>query len=424
MSSTDYKYLYAKYKNKYLKLKKQIGGSRVFYQPCEINRLTTGLFINDEVAIKLNLFDILQVANGEGQEIMEVPVNSTGQATYCQDPAIFLKLNGIANDNNYAINVLDTLDLSTFNQKIDVPAVSSNDYGGNFITGPESSPANPLGSIFCFSGVSRPLQEAIGTWCMQNLVQLECGFRNGGERHIDECMCFMPYGPRLFKIWIYSIRNITLSEGVQQMLIQCTDEEKLEIERKLNSFAERPDNVVPIQQIRAGNLDGIPPRIKNRLSGRELECIKEIYKPDPRIPYVRDLGAIRANLERERQANIELVSNSIFARPYAETFGNFVFFPLDLEIDFYLDSPINFKITNVPIFNRVWYETETNVKVLFSIGEAIDPEVERILVAERPHIKSMVNPAKLINYYQINTTQYNEDGRVGGNLHCLIKSVL
>ena len=85
---------------------------------------------------------------------------------------------------------------------------------------------------------------------------------------------------------------------------------------------------------------------------------------------------------------------------------------------------LNFKITSIPIFNRVWYETETNVKVLFSIGEAIDPEVERILVAERPHIKSMVNPAKLINYYQINTTQYNEDGRVGGNLHCLIKSVL
>lgn len=41
MLGSNYKHLYAKYKNKYLKLKKQLGGSRIFYQPCEINRLTT-----------------------------------------------------------------------------------------------------------------------------------------------------------------------------------------------------------------------------------------------------------------------------------------------------------------------------------------------------------------------------------------------
>ena len=43
---------------------------------------------------------------------------------------------------------------------------------------------------------------------------------------------------------------------------------------------------------------------------------------------------------------------------------------------------LNCKITNVPIFNRVWFETESNVKVLFSISDTIDTEVERILTGE------------------------------------------
>ncbi len=429
MLSSNYKHLYAKYKSKYLKLKKQLGGSRVFYQPCEINRLTTGLFINNDVKISLRLLEILQVTNAQGQQIIEVPINSNGSARYCQDPAILLKLNGIGNENNYAISVsnnfLNTLDLSSFNQKIDVPATSSNDFGGNFITSPESTQTNPYGSIFCFSGIGEPLLTAFGTWCMQNLVQLQCDFRNQGERHIDECMCFMPYGPGLYKIWIYQIRNITLSTNVQSMMVPCTQQQKIQAVNSLDTLsASRADNVEPVNQIKSGNFNNIPPRIKNRIEPREYECLKQIYNPDPRIAFVSNLQGVWHHLETQRQGNLETIARNIFSKSYAETSDYFVSFPLDLQIDFSLDGSINYKITNVPIFNRVWYETATNVKVLFSVGDAIDPDVQRILTQELPHVKSMDNPAKPISYHFINTSQYNEDGRVGGNLHCLIKSVL
>jgi len=425
MLSSNYKHLYAKYKSKYLKLKKQLGGSREYYQPCEITRLTTELFINKIVMSILNLQAILQTKNEHGHEFMEVPVNSNGSATYCQDPAIFLKKN--SDGYKYAINVLDTLDLSSFN-KIDVRAASSNDYGGNFITSPESTLSSPNGTIFCFSGISGPLQSTIQTYCMQNLVQLECGFRNQGERHIDECMCFMPYGPGAFKIWIYYIRNITLSEGAKLLLDRCSEQEKNEVIQLVNWLEQNyPMHIEHINKIKSGdfNLHELPLPIRNKLTSRHIKCIKEFTsKIDQRIAFISDLQGIWTRLETERQANLEKIARNIYSSSYAETSGNFVSFPLDLELDTNFNGTIDFKITNVPIFNRVWYETATNVKVLFSIGNAIDPEVQGILARETPHVKSIHNLAKPINYHLINTNKYNEDGRVGGNLHCLIKSVL
>ena len=41
-------------------------------------------------------------------------------------------------------------------------------------------------------------------------VELKCSFGTNNNRHIDECMTFMPYGASKYKIWMYIIEDIAL----------------------------------------------------------------------------------------------------------------------------------------------------------------------------------------------------------------------
>ena len=71
----------------------------------------------------------------------------------------------------------------------------------------------------------------------------------------------------------------------------------------------------------------------------------------------------------------------------------------------------------------MWYEIITNVKVLIHVSEYIDDYVNRILFVEIQQIKNMIDDKKSINFFPVNTSAYNNDGRVGDNLHYLIKSI-
>jgi hypothetical protein len=432
MTTTNYKHLYQKYKNKYLNLKELMGGARLFYQPCEINRLTSGLFINNTVFFdpKMKLYEVLSShTDEEGTPQYQVPIITNGGAEYSQDPAIFLKRIRDANNENYAIRIRNDIDFSGFNNVYDSPSYNVNDYGGNFITSPEITAAHPYGTIFCFQGLTDNLKNILESNCAQNLIQLSCSFNNQGDRHIDECMCFMPYGGNGFKVWMYYIRNITYSNQVQQMMSPC-DIEK--VNEKLRFFLTDPSSTEEFSTwanyILNGRIREIPDislrKFMRRFMPFEEACLKKYYLPDERIARVSNLDNLRAELEAERQANIELVAQNVFSNNYNYVMDRFVFFPLDLEIDFDNVGPINYRITNTPIFNRVWYETDSEVKLLFPIREVIDPEVSQIMEAEAPYVASMINPSKPITPYFINTHNYGIKGRVGGNLHCLIKSVL
>jgi hypothetical protein len=95
--------------------------------------------------------------------------------------------------------------------------------GGNFIS-------SPNGTIFYVEG-AYPIfiNELLKSMCC--LVEIKCGFKavNNTFRHIDELMCFMPYGDR-YKVWFYDeldktcfsnlFNKDTIDEKIRQLNIE------------------------------------------------------------------------------------------------------------------------------------------------------------------------------------------------------------
>lgn len=77
------------------------------------------------------------------------------------------------------------------------------DKGGNFI-------ASPCGNfIFYIEGTSEELIQVLKQKTTSTLVPIGCSFKFGEFRHIDELMCFMPYGENQFKVWIYGLSYLS-----------------------------------------------------------------------------------------------------------------------------------------------------------------------------------------------------------------------
>jgi len=333
----DYKNKYLKYRQKYLNLKNQIGGAKELYLPCEILCNVKKTYFENELIVLLWDIDLISSRR------ISVSNNEVHRR-FIQDPIIFLKSK--VSDEDFIIKVKEGFDLSAFrkeNIKI-IPYISGNDYGGNFI----SSPPNHLhkyGSIFCFNQINPELKDYLSVNLDQNVIELKCTFRYNNERHIDECMCFMPYKDK-YKVWIYCIRNIS-----EEILDTCN------------------------------------------------------------IPEIKKI------LEEERQHNLNLISIELFGSNYEFNIDKFVELPIDLNID----KNNNFKIINPPIFNRVWYETDTECRVIFSgpIDKTILPKVN-----EELKLIGSISGTKNFKANVINTLEYhNEVGAAGGNLHCLIKNI-
>jgi hypothetical protein len=106
----DYLKKYITYKNKYLKLKKQLGGANVIYEdaicedyylPCDLTHKTEYLTYTRETIRRLsgiqNIPDSIQIKSGNNP-----------QGGYCQDPYIELY-----NGKNYYDIYIDPVDKST-----------------------------------------------------------------------------------------------------------------------------------------------------------------------------------------------------------------------------------------------------------------------------------------------------------------------
>ena len=141
---------------------------------------------------------------------------------------------------------------------------------------------------------------------------------------------------------------------------------------------------------------------------------------------INEIGNILYN---EQQLNLDIISQKLFNSKYYENdnFKNFVMFPIDLLIT----SNFQCITKTIPIFNRIWYETDKQCVALIPIGDKKDDDIINTYNEEKKYIKSYLNPGIQIEYYLINTQYYNDNGlslisdntfAAGGNLHCLIKN--
>jgi hypothetical protein len=385
---------------------------KFFTLPCEITNITRQLYLNKDIVPLISLYS------------KDISLNINNGAEFCQDPSIFLKLFS----EDYALKFKSGLDLSAFNV-VEIPAQSANDYGGNFISSPSDIMRGLSGSIFYFNNINARLISELKSKVTQNLVELHCSFTFKGERHIDECMCFMPYST-YYKVWIYKIRNITYGKQLNQILTPSCDLKKI-----MNKIAIIANNDINSKRITdAGKIildseSSIEQKISsidiisNRLLPVEIYCLKQELIKDPYIEFLRNPENIKRQLETERQYNLKLIADNLF--PGISDVSNFfVEFPIDLYVDIHgcdASSP-QIKITNIPIFNRLWIELDDRVILLFSSGLIIDKDTNDILTREVDNIASLINEKKPIDVGYINTQYYNDKGTIGGNLHCLIKN--
>ena len=183
----DYLNKYLKYKQKYINLKKLKGGTKDYYLPCEICHCTKRMYIRKIDNISKFNFDDINYILIKGDDL------------FPQDPRIIFK--SYKNDKNYLfakptdelIPYTDIEFLEKLNNSEDYP-----NKGGNYISSPYDK-----NKIFCINNIYFPInQENINFFksrINQELIELECSF----EGHIDEMMCFMPYGIDKYKIWFY-----------------------------------------------------------------------------------------------------------------------------------------------------------------------------------------------------------------------------
>ncbi len=274
------------------------------------------------------------------------------------------------------------------------------------------------------------------------VVSLNCSFKASGVRHIDETMCFMPYGQGEYKVWIYKFRNIvyvdeslyTKSENTKKFLedkkliknwktihTQATsDATDLVEERNKNgppySIFTTPDKV--LLQITWLTLNKYFPCIDNQ------KVIDAIIDKKP-VSYVLSIEEIKEHLEKERLSNLNIISTKLFGGIYLDCSHNFVELPIDLEVTTSGNGDLAYNITNIPIFNRLIIETKDIVKCIFSKGDKVDYEVEAIVAQQQQDIKSYINDDKPFDIQYYNTQRFNDGigiGMTGANLHCLVKN--
>ena len=413
---------YIKYKMKYLSLK---GGSYSKLRlPCEITYNVKILYVPLKNKYKILDLRIIEYAN-----IIDNIL--TGQ--FCQDPVILLKDENnknygiiIKNDEIYKDKPLEDKQLedkyfNIIDHRFKINPDNGNNYGGNFISAPNDS-------VFCFSGLDEQLYNYLNKNLINGLVQLNCSFRFNNERHIDECMCFMPYGSNSFKIWIYRIRNIYNSDNIIQCDVQKINEEIKKYNIDINKYDRDQKNKLyillcssklDIKNIYHELIDGLDDDIKKIFTPNKILDIKknlivnysEIKKiltlPSINVEDIKDL------LEKERQYNLELISSVIFDEPYIEKKDRFVEFPIDLQ-----KTDSGYRIINIPIFNRVCIKKSDKFTFLFSTNGDLDSEVKSIFDEE----KDQMNPDNNYHFINISDSYNTMNGNVGGGLHCLIKN--
>jgi len=172
-----------------------------YYLPCEITHITTHLYSTKFLELNKNLKSFFTITKG------------LGGIGYNQDSYVQLITSGTPKYYNiYNMGLLynsNFIDVSNTEFKYDngvkINILGNNEFeqskGGNFISGPKNGD-NKI-PIFYIDGASAKYLDILRSLEKCILVELKCSFKSSGFRHIDELMCFMPYGNGKFKVWFY-----------------------------------------------------------------------------------------------------------------------------------------------------------------------------------------------------------------------------
>lgn len=242
---------YIKYKNKYLNLLNQKAGSD-FYLPCEITHYTsTAYYSKNNIEIPKHItnsidtisYDYIQdnyiqlynglsyktIVTSEMERFMKplffnpknicnaesctcsyynLDLEKQFTNTFCKDeeiPNIYKKCTPRKSTNiiytRIGNNTFSNDEYIGVEYKINDKniIIREQSKGGNYVSAPNNT-------IFYIDGTHIIIDEILKINKKLNCVELKCNFKsvNNTFRHIDEIMCFMPYGKDKYKIWFYN----------------------------------------------------------------------------------------------------------------------------------------------------------------------------------------------------------------------------
>lgn len=461
------------YSRKYFIEYQTSGSDKDFYLPCDITHYTYKKYYGgktpDKVLEIIGPSDVHSTSTDSNKSIFK------GQG-YFQDPYIQLYngtcwINLIKNSETLVQNSQYLIGdfKRDYNISLLTTSLSEQAKGGNFISSPNNS-------IIYVEGISQEILEKIQNFSQNDLICLKCSFKAGDLfeslnfldldnklfRHVDEIICFMPYGENQFKIWFYDDFKITglnkdnfkylceinrkfdISELVKKTeeLDKLVNEEKtynLLIKQKLKPYESGSiDSLINILEQKEED-EGLSDAEKHQLKCYETklellkEKIKQIKQEPDMISYANEISKIRnlkktididinnikmtfkrpatdveiqeyvSMLNQERLENLELLSNKIFNKPFSECEDNFVFFPYDPA--------------GLSIFNRLWYETAEKTICLFP---NVSQRMKLLIDNEMKKVFSYISGIKAEHEY-IETKYEPKLKTPEGTLHCLIK---
>jgi hypothetical protein len=445
--------LYQKYKNKYLKLKNQLGGAGLnLFLPCDIHNITEKFMIKVDDVDKYytNISNIYEKTNTEYRGTI-----------FIQDPLIIFN----KNDLKYIIQIASNIYNLPGPNEINDSFKSDNEllFGGNFI----STPPNPLNNNLSIIITTKCLDKNnndeldrlihfinLNLDSTQKIINIFCSFPHlSGSIHIDELLCPMPYKEN-YKIWIYKITSITindikkpsdrlLSDKLKQyidekkdlnLLIQLFQEEYIKFIQKLKELDDNKKMKIT-EKIREKS------KIENESLVFDIK-ISDIKKKENLLYLnyllnnngLKDLYDKLDNKETLRRElidkfNVELEENkriiglAIFGESYEKNRDEinknfFVEYPIDLNlVGVNLKGFYGFNMVLPPIFNRVFIKLEETNICFIPVKNAADKFLLDFMAEEQ---KLMIENIK---FEYVDTYKYHIEGDTGGNIHCLSKQI-
>ncbi len=188
--------------------------------------------------------------------------------------------------------------------------------GGNFIGAPN-------GSIICVNNIEPKILEYLNKFTSKPLIELKCSFKAGGEvnsssirhlhsqlfRHVDELLCFMPYGKNKFKIWFYdefnwsNIQNNKKSFNYLYNIYRLSN--NLEIKRLTEELTKQNNEIISCCQILKPIETKVRSIIKSLPLSQEIsKCSSEIDSLESKKETI--LCQISKNIKQQDDLELEL----------------------------------------------------------------------------------------------------------------------